>query len=271
MTPEQKTMMVWSGGLAGTLLVGWLVLDMRGETFTTTQKSAAALISRYDRSHPPKGKSANEAKKQIKQVLAQQDSALTEAEAALVPPLDERFTNPEISAAEGTIREEINKIEQKAQRQTVKLPDLPFKTAGLDPKPDIRRMQLAQVYLYSGVLDACIEAGVTAVNSVRLGNGASGDPSESYAMLTCDVELEAKWKGGTNQLLADLLARQNRKGYGIRNLEITQNDDGTQRVRLTASLITRFDKDWGIKTEGGGTRPAAPAAPKHPRRPSDDT
>ncbi len=271
MTPEQKTMVAWSGGLAAALLVGWLVLDIRGEALASARKGAKDLIDRYDRSHPAKGKNANEAKKQIKQSLAQQESALAEAESALVPPLPDQFTNGEISAAEGAIREAINRLEQKAQSQNVKLADLPFKSVGLDPKSEIRRMQLAQVYLYSGVVDSCIESGVTAVNAVRLGAGGTADPSETYGLLTCDVDVEAKWKGGTNHLLADLLARQNRKGYGIRGIEIAQNDDGTQRIRLTASLITKFDKDWNLKAEGGG-RPAAVApapAPKR-RRTSDE-
>jgi hypothetical protein len=270
MTPEQKTLVAWSGGLAGVLLVGWLVLDMRGETFSATQKGAAGLIRRYDSSHPAKGKNSVEARKQIKQALAQQESALAEAESALVPPLPEQFTNPEISAAEGTIREAINQLEQKAQRQNVKLADLPFKNAGLDPKSDVRRMQLAQVYLYCGVLDTCIEAGVNAVSAVRLTSSGTADPSETYALLTCDVELEAKWKGGTNQLLADLLTRQNRKGYGVRNLEIAQNEDGTQRVRLTASLLTRYDPTWGLKNEAGARTGGAPPAPKKLRRSTDD-
>lgn len=272
MTPEQKTLAMWCGVLVALLLIGWLVLDMRGEVFASTRQSASALIAKYDLSHPSNGKSAVEAKKQLRQSQAQQDAALVEAESALVPPLPDQFISAELSAAESAVRDAINQLEQKSTRQGVKLADLPFKTQGLDLKPELRRMQLAQVYLYSGVLDACIDAGVTAVNAVRLGNGGTADPSESYGLLTCDVELEAKWKGGTNQLMADLLARQNRKGYGLRQLEIIQNEDGTQRVRLTASLITKFDKDWGLKSEAGGVRPSAPpsAPSKRPRRAADD-
>lgn len=259
MTPEQKNMMMWTGIIAGIILLGWIVLDVRKETWSSAHARALGLIAKYDASHPAHGASAETIKRDLDSIQAQQNEQLSQAESALISPLPEQFTNAEISAAEGTVREAINLLEQKAQRQNIPLVDLPYKKAGLDSSIDVRRMQLAHVYLYSGVVDVCIDAGVSSITAVQVMSGGVSDPSETYGLITCNVEVVAKWKGEVNTVLSELLRRQNHKGYGMRSLEIMQNEDGTQRVRLSVSLFTRNEKAWGLKSEGGG-KPAVPSS-----------
>lgn len=275
MTPEQKTMAIWGSGLAAALLVGWLILDFRADFLSQVSVSATHDIKRYDESHPAQGKNAVDAKKAIKIIQGQQEAALTEAEAALVPALPEEFTTDDLNAAESTYKEVVASLTQKAERQGVKLAELPLKS--FDSNPTVRRMQLAHVYLFRGLLDACIEAGAGSIVSVKIGSLNVTDPGEHYALLTCDIELETKWdKGsGTAQLLSNLVQRQRRKGYGIRLLEIENHEDNTQRVRLIGSLITANQPEWGLKPEGVKMTGPLPAAKPPPRRrpastPSDE-
>jgi len=106
-------------------------------------------------------------------------------------------------------------------------------------------------------LDDCMDAGVTTVTTVHTGKGGC-DPYEKYAIFLCDIDIDATYELA-EQLMLDLVQKQNAKGYGIRAVAVDHTKSGVQRISLTFSLLTANDPTWGLKPEGGtgGQVPAA--------------
>jgi hypothetical protein len=255
MTPEQKTLAIWGGGLAAALIAGWIALGMRGERLDELQGAAEGLTRKYAELYPKEGIPVVEATKKWKGLLEHQEAALKDAEAAMVPSLPRNYLDTDLSSAAGQVRTDLLYLKQKADRQKVKLPAaLPFEE-GLDNDAKVRGTQLASLYLYRNALDACMDAGATRITGVHVGK-ASTDPNEKYALFTCDIELSVTYEQA-QQLMLDLLQKQGRAGFGIRALSLEHDKTSNERMNITVSLLTANDPAWGLKGDQGA-RPGQP-------------
>jgi hypothetical protein len=261
MTPEQRTLSIWGGGFAVALIAGWIVLGGRGQTLDQKQAQADDLEKKYQDLYPEQGLLAADARSKWKTSLDLQLAALHEAETALVPPLPRAYTDTELGRASAQVRDDVQDLKNKGQRQGAKMPTaLPFEE-GLDQNPVQIAMQLAQLHLYHEVVDACLDAGTSRIGSVHVAKGPT-DPQGQYALMLCDLELDLTFEQ-VDQLLLDLAQKQHRKGIGLRSLTLDQARDGSQHVGLTVSLVVANDPAWGLKPEvpkAGGKPGTAPPA-----------
>lgn len=264
MTPDQRTLALWGGGLAAGLIVGWIVLDVvRGETLRERADLAARLGREYAELYPEKGMAIEEATGKWKNAMDLQQAALNDTEKSMVPLLPREYLETDLNSGAARVHADLAYLKQKAQRQQVRLPStLPFEE-GLSDNANQRLLQLAQLYLYRNLLDTCMEAGVTKVNSLKTDSGPC-DPQGKYALMLCTIDLDMPWDR-TSQLLADLNQTQNRKGYGVRSVSIEHDRSGSERVSLVVSLITANNPAWGLRPDSapaqlptgqGGTQPA---------------
>ncbi len=258
MTPDQKTLSIWGGSLAAAVIAGWIWLDVNEGNLGILQANAEQLKSKYKDLYPDTGMPVIEATKKWKTVAEHQTAALSEAEAALVPPLPKAYLDTEMSSTSGQMKTDMLYLKQKADRQMVKLPaTLPFED-GPEREANMRGMQLAELYLYKNALDDCMDAGVTVVTTVHAGKGGC-DPFEKYAIFLCDIDIETTFEK-VESLMLDLVQKQNAKGYGIRSLSLEHTKTGIERISLTFSLLVANDPAWGLKADksaapsGGATR-----------------
>lgn len=257
MTPEQRTMAIWGGGIAAGVIVGWIIVGgVRGPLLDERHTVAEGLFKNYSDLYPEKGMAVDEATKKWKTLFEHQQSALKDAEASLVPPLPRKYTDADLSSGAAQVHADLQYLKQKAQRQKVTIPGtLPFEE-GLDADEKQRLLQLAQLYLYRNALDTCMDAGVDRISSVRIEKEkGSTDPGGRYAVLLCQLDLEVTWEKAS-QVLLDLIQAQNTKGFGVRALSLVHDRSGNERLSLTISLLTANNPAWGLRPE------LAPNAPK---------
>jgi hypothetical protein len=265
MTPDQRTLAIWGGGLAAGVIIGWIILDVvRGEELATSSTRAANLGKEYVQLYPENGMAIEEATGTWKRLMEHQQAALTEAEASMVPPLPREYRETDLNSGAAQVHNDLQYLKQKAQRQQVTLPGtLPFEE-GLSDNANQRLLQLAQLYLYRNLLDTCMDAGVTRINSLKAEVGPC-DPQSKYALMLCTVDQDLPWDRAS-QLLADLNQTQNRKGYGVRGMSIEHTPSGNEKVTLQVSLMTANNPAWNLRPDsaptqlptgqGGGTQPA---------------
>lgn len=263
MTPDQRTLAMWGGGLAAGLIVGWIILDVvRGGVASERAAQAASLGKEYVELYPESGMAIEEATGKWKNAMELQQASLVDTEKSMVPLLPREYLETDLNGGAARVLADISFLKQKAQRQQVRLPGtLPFEE-GLSDNANQRLLQLAQLYLYRNLVDTCMEAGVTKINSLKTDVGPC-DPQAKYALMLCTIDLDMPWDR-TSQLLADLNQAQNRKGYGVRSLNIEHDRSGNERVSLVVSLITANNPAWGLRPDsaasqlpsGQGTQPA---------------
>lgn len=253
MTPDQRTLAIWGGGLAAGLIIGWIVLDVvRGETLRDSAALAANLGKEYEELYPETGMAIEEATGTWKRLMEHQQAALLDAEKSMVPELPREYLETDLNSGAARVHADLQYLKQKAQRQQVRLPGtLPFEE-GLSDNANQRLLQLAQLYLYRNLLDTCMEAGITKINTIKTESGPT-DPQGKYALLLCTVDLDMPWDR-TSQLLADLNQTQNRKGYGVRSVSIEHDRSGNEKVNLVVSLITANNPAWGLRPDSAPTQ-----------------
>jgi uncharacterized protein YqkB len=259
MTPDQTTLAIWGGGLLGGLIVGCTILfSVRGSVYEERQTLAHNLGQEYEKLYPSEGMAIEEAISTWKRLMEHQQAALKDAETSLVPALPRSYLETDLSSGSAQVHTDLQYLKQKAQRTQVRLPaTLPFEE-GLSADANQRLLQLAQLFLYRNVIDTCIEAGITKINSVKVETGPC-DPQGKYAVLQCLIDLDMNWDR-TSQLLADLNQTQNRKGYGVRNLSIEHDRSGNEKVSISVSLLTANNPAWGLRPDSAASQlPTAPA------------
>jgi hypothetical protein len=253
MTPDQRTLAIWGGGLAAGLIIGWIVLDVvRGETLRESSALAASLGKEYEELYPEQGMAIEEATGTWKRLKEHQQAALLDAEKSMVPELPREYLETDLNSGAARVHADLQFLKQKAQRQQVRLPGtLPFEE-GLSDNANQRLLQLAQLYLYRNLLDTCMEAGVVKINTVKTESGPT-DPQGKYAVLLCTIDVDMPWDR-TSQLLADLNQTQNRKGYGVRSVSIEHDRSGNEKVNLVVSLITANNPAWNLRPDSAPTQ-----------------
>jgi hypothetical protein len=259
MTPEQRTLSMWGGGIAGAMIVGWIALDMiRGPVLRERLELTEKLAKDYQELYPEQGMAIEEATGTWKRLMEHQQAALADAEASMVPVLPRGYLETDLSSGAAQVHADLQYLKQKAQRQQVRIPStLPFEE-GLNADGNQRLLQLAQLYLYRSVLDTCMDSGVTKINNLKTEPGPC-DPQGKYALVLCTLELDLTWDR-TSQLLADLNQTQNRKGFGVRSLNIEHDRSGNERVNLVVSLMTANNPAWGLRPDSApASLPTAPA------------
>lgn len=252
MTPDQRTLAMWGGGLAAGVIVGWIVLDVvRGETLRDSSQLAANLGKEYQELYPESGMAIEEATGKWKRVMEFQQAALLDAEKSMVPELPREYLETDLNSGAARVHADLQYLKQKAQRQQVRMPTtLPFEE-GLSDNANQRLLQLAQLYLYRNLLDTCMEAGVIKINTIKTESGPC-DPQGKYALMLCTIDLDMPWDR-TSQLLADLNQTQTRKGYGVRNVSIEHDRSGNEKVSLVVSLITANNPAWNLRADSAPT------------------
>ena len=258
MTPDQRTLSIWGGGLAAGVIVGWIILGpVRGEELATRAAKAESLGKEYQNLYPATGMPIEEATGTWQRLMEHQKAALVDAEASMVPVLPREYQETDLNSGAARVHADLQFLKQKAQRTQVRLPStLPFEE-GLSDNASQRLLQLAQLYLYRNLLDTCMEAGITKISTVKTESGPC-DPQGKYALMLCSIEIDMPWER-TSQLLVDLNQTQNRKGYGVRNVSINHEASGNQKVSLVVSLITANNPAWNLRPDSAPTTlPTAP-------------
>lgn len=253
MTPDQRTLSMWGGGLAAGVIIGWIVLGpVRGQEFEDRSALADKLGKDYQNLYPAEGMAIEEATGTWKRLMEHQKASLEDAEKSMVPPLPRDYVETDLNSGAARVHADLQYLKQKAQRQQVRLPSTLPLEEGLSDQANLRLLQLAQLYLYKNLLDTCMDAGVTKVNSVKIDAGPT-DPQGKYALMLCNIELDMPWER-TSQLLADLNQTQNRKGYGVRQMSIDHDRSGNEKVSLVVSLITANNPAWGLRPDSAPTQ-----------------
>lgn len=253
MTPDERTMAIWGGGLAAGVIAGYIILhSWRGSELVDASLRAESLGKEYQTLYPEQGMAIEEATGTWKRLMEHQQAALTEAESSMVPALPREYLETDLNSGAARVHADLQYLKQKAQRQQVKMPTtLPFEE-GLSDNANQRLLQLAQLYLYRHLLDTCMDAGVTKINTLKTEAGPC-DPQSKYALMLCNIDLDMPWDR-TSQLLADLNQTQNRKGYGVRSVSIDHTNSGNERVTLQVSLITANNPAWNLRPDSAPTQ-----------------
>jgi hypothetical protein len=266
MTSDQKLLGVWGGGALALIVVGRIVLGSRADSLAENKNKAQDLHRRYEALYPAEGMTAAEADQKLGRLVEHQKKATEQAENFLVPNLPKEYEISDLGSASSQASAELDTLTQRAQRQKVELPtSLPFK-GGLDQDEDKRSIQLAQLYLYRKVLDLLMDVGIKKVDTVTTGK-STRDPSGNYAVATCEFAFTAEYQS-CQQLLMQLL-NCHEIGIGLREIDIEQSKDGSQKVRLVASLLMVNRPSWNLPVEAApvATRASADgAAPARPGR-----
>jgi hypothetical protein len=253
MTPEQKTMAIWGGGMGAVIIAGWIVLGgWRGPLLEETCAKAAGLGKQYVTLYPAEGMHIDEATKKWKTLMEHQKAALGDAEASMVPALPRGYRETDLSSGAAQVHTDLQFLKQKASRTQVRIPTTLPLEEGLDQSADTRLLQLAQLYLYRNAIDTVMDAGITSISGIRVNKGPS-DPQNKYAVLLCEMELDATWEKAS-QVLLDFIQKQNTKGFGIRALELIHDKSGTEKLRLTVSLLTANNPAWGLRADSAPTQ-----------------
>jgi hypothetical protein len=247
MTTGQRNLWFWSVGLALVLIAGWWVLSDRADLLKNHQDEAKELTRKYAELYPANGKPASEVLAQMNSLLAHQQAALKQAEDTLVPNLPDGYNNTDLNRAAAQVHADLLHLKQRAESRKAALPSvLPFEE-GLDPDAELRGMQLAQLYLYRTAIDACLDAAVNRIGSIRIAKGYC-DPDGKYAVLLCELELGTTFDIA-DQLLIDFVEKHHAKGIGVRAVSLDQARDGSQKFILTVSLLTVNHPAWQLKPE----------------------
>ena len=253
MTPEQRTMSIWGGGTGAVIIAGWIVLGgWRGPMLDDARTKAAALGKQYVELYPDSGMHIDEATKQWKTLMEHQKAALGDAEASMVPALPRGYATTDQNSGAEQVRTDLQYLKQKATRTQVKIPSTLPLEEGLDQSADTRLLQLAQLYLYRNAIDTLMEAGITSINTVRVAKGPC-DPQGKYALVLCELELEATWER-VSQVMLDFVQKQNTKGFGIRALDLIHDKSGNEKLKLTVSLMTANNPAWGLRPDSAPTQ-----------------
>lgn len=252
MTPDQRILSSWGAGLAGAVIIGWILLDfIRGPVLTEQTTLAENLGKNYHDLYPAEGMAIEEATSTWKRLRDHQKAALENAETSMVPALPRDYQDEDLSSGGARVNIDLKYLKQKAQRQQVRLPTtLPFEE-GLNESPKQRLMQLAQLYLYRSLIDTCMDAGVTKITSIKVASGPC-DPQRKYALMLCTIELDVTWER-TSQVLADLNQTQTRNGFGLRGLTIEHLPSGSEKVNMVVSLITVNNPAWNLNPDSAPT------------------
>ncbi len=264
MTPDQRTLAMWGGGLAAGMIIGWIALEVvRGETMREKSVLAANLGKEYQELYPESGMAIEKATEKWQRAKELQQAALLDAEKSMVPELPREYLETDLNSGAARVHADLQFLKQKAQRTQVRIPTtLPFEE-GLSDNANQRLLQLAQLYLYRNLLDTCMDAGVTKINSLKTESGPC-DPQGKYALMLCLIELDMPWDR-TSQLLADLNQTQNRKGYGVRTVTIEHDRAGNEKVSLVVSLMTANNPAWNLRPDSAPTTlPAGQTSDKPP-------
>ncbi|MEK7413015.1 MAG: hypothetical protein AAB263_06840 [Planctomycetota bacterium] len=261
-TADMRRFALWAGIGAGAVLLGFIILLVRGASESTTGMNASRLHAAYVKAyHPdkPNGLAVEAAQTELRTKVALQNEELTATVSALSPPLPEPYTKTDLADVGNQIRTDYAAIRQLASRIRIAIPlNLPFEK-DLDAAPKIRARQLVWLRLVCLSMETCLQAGVSKLNSVGPGE-CFGSPSKNDAVFTCNLELEATWDVGI-RLLAGLATADGR-GLGLRHVEIAVNADKTQRIKLTTQLTTPNRDIWElIPAAESPTRDAANTIP----------
>lgn len=260
MTPEQKTMAIWGGGMGGVIIIGWIVLGgWRGPLLEETRAKAESLGKQYGDLYPDSGMHIDEATRKWKTLMEHQKAALTDAEASMVPALPRGYSTTDQNSGAEQVRTDLQYLKQKAARTQVKIPSTLPLEEGLDQSGDMRLLQLAQLYLYRNAIDTVMDAGITNISTVRVAKGPC-DPQGKYALVLCELELDATWERAS-QLLLDLTQKQNTKGFGLRALDLVHDRSGNEKLKMTISLMTANNPAWGLRPDSAPTQLAPTGKP----------
>ena len=253
MTPEQKTLSIWGGGMGGIVIVGWIVLGgWRGPMLEEKRAKAESLGKEYVKLYPADGMHIDDAIKKWKTLMEHQKAALGDAEASMVPVLPRGYRETDLSSGAAQVHTDLQYLKQKASRTQVKIPSTLPLEEGLDQSADTRLLQLAQLYLSRNAIDTVMDAGITSIDNVRLAKGPC-DPQSKYALLLCELELDATWER-VSQVMLDFIQKQNTKGFGIRALDLVHDRSGTEKLKLTISLMTANNPAWGLRPDSSPTQ-----------------
>jgi hypothetical protein len=260
MTPDQRALAVWGGGGGACVILGCVVLFMRGGTLSELIPRATALHAGYTKLYhpdrPTDGVPAAEALQEAMRTKERQESELRRAEAVLVPELPKPYVATGVNAGSATIHADHAMMRSRSQSQSIPLPATLPLDGGLDKDEAKQAIQLAQLYLYRAVVDQCFDAGVSKITAITPG-GSEADPSGSYLILTCDFDIEASYEAG-QQLLQNLL-QAHKSGIGVKAVGIDQAREGKQKLKVTASLLTA--NRFGVKPSEAPRAVAPKAAP----------
>ncbi len=259
MTPERQQLAIWGGGAGALVLIAVILLMVRGGSLNQAQSRVRTAHAAYEKLyHPDTAKDGRPVAEVLHELAAakdRQDDALRRGENLLVPELPKSYQDADLVRGAAQVSADHNAVRKKAQAQNMKLPvALPF-DGGLDRDESLRTRQLAYLYLYRAVLDHCITAGVTKVQTVAIGGG-SADLSGAYALLTCDLDLELSYDA--TQRLLTALNQASAQGLGLRSIDLLHNRDGKQKLKLTVGLLTPNRPGWQLKPEktDAGAKPA---------------
>ncbi len=273
MTPDQRSLAVWGGSLAAVLVVGWGVLSWRGGALEDSASQAKSLHGRYTTLFRPgttDGKPEAEALSDLERLARAQEESQRRIENVCVPDLPKHYRTTDLISGNAQVVADHDAIIKRGERQKVPLPSSLPLDGGLDKDEAVRTRQLAMLYMYRAAIDRCLEANVTRITAVTLGTDPGTDATGTYAMLPCTLELECTYEA-SQRLAESFLEAHQGIGLGLRSIEAEQRKDGTQRLKLTVSLLTVNNPAWGLKpmaVPGGGAVPgAAPTAPAAAPRP----
>jgi hypothetical protein len=259
MTPDQKRLAIWAGAGAAIIAAGWIALMVRdgANIGGEADKLHATYLKLY---HPekPGGFAIGQAQDELRSISKGQAEETASAEAALAPALPAAYLVETLGEAAAQVTADHAALRQRSARTRIQLPSvLPFE-GGLDADQKGRSRQLASLALIRLSVQACMDAGVTRIASITPGQ-ATLSPSGEFAVFSCDLDVEADW--GANARLIASLAQADGRGLGMRQLELVNQPDRTQRLRLSTTLTTLNREDWGIATGPAGTAPAAGQSP----------
>jgi len=227
-----------------------------GAVAAEADKLHATYLKLY---HPdkPGGFAIGQAQDELRSISKGQAEETATAEAALAPALPAAYLVETLSEAAAQVTADHATLRQRSARTRIALPTtLPFES-GLDADPKARSRQLASLVLIRLSVQACMDAGVTRIVAINPGQ-ASLSPGGEFAVFTCDLDIEAEW--GANARLLASLAQADGRGLGIRQLELVNQPDRTQRLRLSTTLTAPNREGWGILASGGGSTPASSPA-----------
>lgn len=270
MTRDQQQLAIWCGAAVVALAVcGW-ILSSRSVGLEESRAKADALYTDYRKLYPDQGTPADEALREVTRLRDHQAQARKDAETGLVAVLPADYQRSGVNDASSKLGSDVTALKQRAERQRIALPaKLPYE-AGLETDPARASLQLANLYLYRQVLDACMDVGVAKINDVKEGKGYR-DMSGLYAVITCDVTIEGSYDALTG--LLDHLRSKHASGIGVRELRLTH---GQQICTATvgASLLTVNNPAWQLPAiaptvprKGSATNvPTATPTETQPRR-----
>ncbi len=270
MTGETKTLAIWGGGAAAVAVLGLAWVLVRGSALAEDRARLQQLTDEQARAQPP-GTRLDTLTSLVQAAAAEQAAALAEATKVLVPELKTQYRAADLVSAATQVAGDHKALRQRAERTAVQLPGTLPLDAGLDPNEAVRRVQLAQLFLYRTVLDELMDSGVAKVFTVALRQNWS-DPTGAYAILTADLDFECPFDRAQT-VLQRLLANHS-QGIGIRGISLVPGTraDAPLRIKLTVSLLTANDPDWKLTPEKAATplpaaKPTRSGAPPVPAKP----